>query len=302
MNDYICSGSMRGNLAPGSSSNRGIDLTSSSIFDFSTPVSAQHQNNLSHVPLECSPTNSCAHLNEFYIQSPTAVSPEPIATHRSGSRKRNFSDSDNEEPPLSNRRRSVRATGREQPFACPFYKWDPKRHQDCDRYTLRRIKDVKQHIYRLHCKPELYCSRCFETFKCSNDRDYHVREGRCALKSMSNFDGITEAQKKLLKDCGTRGTKKTQQWMEIWEVIFPGVQHPRSPYLEDGRTELMSSMRTFWEHNASSIITNCFGGDAQYVHPEQVKNVIDSVFNHFGARWTEWDLVPDEEPKFATCN
>jgi hypothetical protein len=35
-------------------------------------------------------------------------------------------------------------------LACPFYKHDSLKHQDCLAYRLRRIKDVKQHLYRKH--------------------------------------------------------------------------------------------------------------------------------------------------------
>ncbi|KAI1125332.1 hypothetical protein F5Y10DRAFT_284394 [Nemania abortiva] len=182
-------------------------------------------------------------------------------------------------------------------LACPFYKRDPQRHQECGKYTLRRIKDVKQHIYRLHCKPELYCSRCYVDFKWSSERDHHIREGRCPLKEMPNIDGIiTENQRKELKDCGSRGLSKEQHWMELWNIIFPGACPPRSPHIEDGQIELLSSLRSYWYDNTTDIIAMAFGEQelksADYV---RTMEIVDIILKHFEAKLTSWNLNMDRE-------
>ncbi|KAI1423166.1 hypothetical protein F5Y12DRAFT_759136 [Xylaria sp. FL1777] len=179
--------------------------------------------------------------------------------------------------------RSSRGTGRERPLACPFHKKDPQRHQGCAKYTLRRIKDVKQHIYRLHCKPELYCSRCFQNFKCFNERDHHIREGGCTKNKVPDLEGIiSEDQRKELKYCGSRGTSKQQQWVKLWEVIFPGTKPPQSPHIENDQAELLSCLRSYWDGNAGEIIAKYLGEhDPVCLNPDQIRSVVDSILDHF---------------------
>ncbi|KAI3335800.1 hypothetical protein F4824DRAFT_463599 [Ustulina deusta] len=200
---------------------------------------------------------------------------------------------------LVNCGRSPRETGGESLLACPFHKKDPQRYQDCGKYTLRRIKDVKQHIYRLHCKPELYCSRCFTTFKCLDERDYHIREGGCTKREVPSFDGtISEDQKKELKDCGGRGTSIQEQWTKLWEVIFPGTKPPRSPHIENDQATLLSCLRSYWDGNAGEIIERSLGEhdpESECLNSSQIKGVVDSILDHFGTNPTQWDLTSNRE-------
>ncbi len=74
-------------------------------------------------------------------------------------------------------------TARNKPLlACPFYKWDAHKYHDCLRYGLRRIKDVKQHVYRRHTKPDLYCAVCYQVFSSADARDAHVRGMDCSQR------------------------------------------------------------------------------------------------------------------------
>ncbi|KAI0864272.1 hypothetical protein F4860DRAFT_437467 [Xylaria cubensis] len=222
-------------------------------------------------------------------------------SHGKGPRKRSSPGNDEceggEDTNLTNCGRQPRDNGGGRLLACPFHKKDPQQHQDCGKYTLRRIKDVKQHIYRLHCKPELYCSRCFASFKCSNERDNHIREGGCILQEVPNHDGIiSDNQRKELKECKSRGTSKQQQWMELWDVIFPGVKRPRSPYIESGQAELLSSLRTYWDSNADEIIAKSNGKHNQeFLASSQIREVINIILDHFETDRTNWDLTTDGE-------
>ncbi|KAK5633659.1 hypothetical protein RRF57_009373 [Xylaria bambusicola] len=177
---------------------------------------------------------------------------------------------------------SIRRVSAEWPLACPFHKKDPQRYRACGKYTLRRIKDVKQHIYRLHCRPEIYCSLCFEKFKSSDERDCHTREGRCTKKAVPIADGtISEDQKRKLKDCGSRGMSKQQQWMKLWEVIFPKVKHPGSPYAENDQAAMLSRIRDFWGDNAREFITRFLGDhDWECLAPTHISQIIGSFLDY----------------------
>ncbi|KAI0471199.1 hypothetical protein F4859DRAFT_515422 [Xylaria cf. heliscus] len=261
-----------------------------------------------------------AKISEISLSAQTASSGK-------GPRKRPSSGDDGcdggEDANLTNCGQPPRDNGGERLLACPFHKKDPQRYQDCSKYTLRRIKDVKQHIYRLHCKPELYCSRCFENFKCSNERDHHIREGGCALQDMPKRDGIiSDSQRKELKECRSRGTSKQKQWMELWNVVFPGAKPPRSPHIESGQAELLSSLRSYWDGNADEIIARSvgkhdpeclnsghdsrFSSASAYIGQHypmpisrgvvgHIRDVVDIILDYFESNPTNWDSTTNKE-------
>ena len=41
-------------------------------------------------------------------------------------------------------------------FACPFYKLDPNVYQDCRRFGISRVKDMKPHLQRKHSSQASY--------------------------------------------------------------------------------------------------------------------------------------------------
>lgn len=142
-------------------------------------------------------------------------------------------------------------------LACPFQKRDPSRHQKCFALSLQRIKDVKQHLFRCHMKPEYYCAVCYVVFDTADDRDRHSRWRGCEeLDSpcLPQFGGITEDQRKQLSEKSLRTMDVKQQWFQIWSVIFPDIEAPRSVYLGDCLEEMIPVLRTKWERQRSSIM------------------------------------------------
>ncbi|KAF6789345.1 hypothetical protein CSOJ01_14824 [Colletotrichum sojae] len=79
-------------------------------------------------------------------------------------------------------------------FACPFSKKDPMKHRDCYRFTLNRIRDVKQHLVRCHRVP-LYCPRCMDTFPDEELRDIHIRDVDCPRRQFVRLDCVTDSQR-----------------------------------------------------------------------------------------------------------
>ncbi|KAI8952595.1 hypothetical protein F4801DRAFT_540608 [Xylaria longipes] len=267
-------------------------LFNSSLYD-----QPHEQNPLSQENATKPLINSCSDPIEYGANIAERNPPAQAASSGKGPRKRSSSRDDEcdgvEDTILTNCGRLPRDNGGERLLACPFFKKDPQRYQDCGKYTLRRIKDVKQHIYRLHCKPELYCSRCFENFKCSNERDHHIREGGCTLKEVPNRDDvISDNQRKELKECGSRGKSKQQQWMELWDVIFPGAKRPRSPHVEDGQGELLSSLRSYWDGNADEIITKSIcKRETECLNSSWIREIVDIILDHFETNPANWDLA-----------
>ncbi|KAN0095845.1 hypothetical protein V8E51_016556 [Hyaloscypha variabilis] len=168
-------------------------------------------------------------------------------------------------------------------LACPFYKRDPHKYQDCLSYQLRRIKDVKQHVYRKHSKPEFYCSRCFQIFSTASDRDLHTRPASCEMHTDPQYDGITTEQKKALAIYVNRGKRLEDQWYDTYDIIFPSEARPKSVYVGNYFEEVIPLLRTFWDTRQSGIISNIaesgyFDGG---VDQGSINAIMNTVFDQF---------------------
>lgn len=148
-------------------------------------------------------------------------------------------------------------------LACPFYKHYPFQHRKCLALSLRRPKDVKQHIYRSHTMPEFYCARCFHIFHSATDRDTHWRESVCDRLDgplLLQFQGITEDQRKLLNEKSPRELDVEDQWFQIYGIIFPGSERPRSAYVGNCLEEIVPLLRKKWDTQGSKITARTVGG------------------------------------------
>ncbi|KAM0812563.1 putative C2H2-type domain-containing protein [Seiridium cardinale] len=166
-------------------------------------------------------------------------------------------ESDGEDKRNSKGRKKSNSTRNEEPLlACPFYKRFPGKHHDCSRYVLKRGKDVKQHLKRLHTTPALYCARCYQTFCNTKDRDEHARDAKCPILHDPQFEGVTEDQRKKLEQSMKRSKSLEEQWHIIWDVIFPGVEHPQSAFMGNPQTEAVSLLRDLWNRRGFDILAS----------------------------------------------
>ncbi|KAI0152790.1 hypothetical protein GGR57DRAFT_469103 [Xylariaceae sp. FL1272] len=125
-----------------------------------------------------------------------------------------------------------------RPFACHFGLFDSAKHRDCLSRPQKRISDIRTHIRRKHlCQEESYCPRCFRTFE--NDtlldqRDAHIRQRTCqSIDFPSTFTTQTQWDQMQAASEGRIGSNAKERWYVIWDILFPGIQHPASPYLDD---------------------------------------------------------------------
>lgn len=147
-------------------------------------------------------------------------------------------------------------------LACPFYKHYPFQHRKCLALSLQRPKDVKQHIYRSHIKPEFYCARCYYIFHSATERDTHWREKLCdRLESpvLLQFQGITNEQRKLLNEKSPRELDVEAQWFQIYRIIFPGSELPRSAYVGNCLEEIVPLLRKKWATQGYKIMARAVG-------------------------------------------
>lgn len=139
-------------------------------------------------------------------------------------------------------------------LACPFYKKDKIRHFDCWRYKLRRIRDVKQHIYRRHTQP-YYCPVCHSIFTEITQRDAHIISRSCQPSDETAvLEGITSEQKQRLNERVHKTISESDQWFQVWEIIFPGATRPSSPYVGNDMVEVTDMLRDFWQIHGTEFV------------------------------------------------
>lgn len=173
-------------------------------------------------------------------------------------------------------------------FACPFQRASPQKHHRCLKYTLNRIKDVKQHIYRQHSQPHFYCARCYETFTSSGSRDVHSRRADCEKRDPPQFEGISEQQRNELKKTSPKRKPLHEQWFEVWDVIFPKLQRPQSAFLGSYVEETVPLLRDIWNSKKAEIISGVLDsrGTGDGVDSHLLAAVMSSVFDRFEAETT----------------
>lgn len=182
-------------------------------------------------------------------------------------------------------------------FACPFQKSNPEKYHRCLKYTLNRIKDVKQHIYRQHMQPPLYCARCYKVFGSTGDRDEHTRRAQCGNQEPPQFEGISELQRIELKKSSPKKKSLQEQWFEVWDVIFPGRQRPQSASIGNYVEEMVPLLRDLWNKRRMEIISDVIdsrsGRDG--IDNQLLADVMSSVFDRFEAETTRSCQVTSTE-------
>jgi hypothetical protein len=140
------------------------------------------------------------------------------------------------------------------PLACPYYKKDPIRYRRCYSHVLTRISYVKQHLFRSHKQP-IHCFVCMAAFENDSDLREHTRDQSCERKPYVTPDGMTRDQEETLRKSRADQKKpEKEQWYDIFKTLFPGVELPLSPYVDNDISEDASNLHEFIEARGSEII------------------------------------------------
>ncbi|KAJ2890895.1 hypothetical protein MKZ38_001224 [Zalerion maritima] len=148
-------------------------------------------------------------------------------------------------------------------FACPLYRQNPASYNSCGKYFLRRVKDVKQHILRVHCLPEHFCPMCLEGFDTVNFKVEHMQEKSCELRDLGPDTMPAEKRTELTRLKVARGHSNDAEggaeshWLRMWEIIFPGVRTPSKQlvYLSSPCQESIFVLRYIWDLKGKSILS-----------------------------------------------
>ncbi|KAJ2902700.1 hypothetical protein MKZ38_000210 [Zalerion maritima] len=186
-------------------------------------------------------------------------------------------------------------------FACPFWKKDARKHRACGKLTLTRVKDVKQHLNRSRAHKPHYCSCCYETFPTREALDEHSRARSCPLRSPRLVEGLTEQQSRLLQRRVDRRLSDEEQWYCMWDIIFPGIPRPLSPYVDHDLSEDLAEFREFTASDeAAGIFQEYLASHGyQFTAPragrERTNAIISGGFDIVYNRWLEVGREQDGE-------
>lgn len=149
--------------------------------------------------------------------------------------------------------RRVEATTLRLLFACPFWKSHSNHWRDCFKYKLKRIRDVKQHLRRIHAAC-CYCVRCGQDFHRREDLDTHYGSIPSCDARQFQRKWLSEVQKESLAKRSDPRCTDEEQWFAIWDIVFPGELRPDSPYLDGDLSEDLNSFREFFMTQGPMII------------------------------------------------
>ncbi|KAI0454303.1 hypothetical protein F5B21DRAFT_240005 [Xylaria acuta] len=239
---------------------------------------------------------SCASQNKPLTPSQSAVG-YPKKNHNSRRRGRRGRDGD-DQPPQRQNKPQLGLSNARLPFGCPFYFHDKEEHQNCLNYELKRIVDVRQHIYRFHVQPS-YCPRCGILFQNDTDytqRDTHERQRICeATGDIPRYSGATSDQLGSMSYAATHRCSSTdeERWYAIWDIMFPRIARPPSPYVdirrEWNRIVVHAAIAQYRQNGGPQDFIRQLGVDP--IVPGILNYFLDHFGRHFGDYNTDYNRV-----------
>ncbi|KAK4449699.1 hypothetical protein QBC34DRAFT_404678 [Podospora aff. communis PSN243] len=175
---------------------------------------------------------------------------------------------------------------RERWLACPFWKYDTQRFGICFHIQIDTISRLKQHLVRRHTAGPC-CPRCEEEFNTEIELHVHLIEGTCNHSLRGRIAGLTPNKRlQLVKRSPPRLTR-AEQWFRVFDILFPGVPRPESPYLDDPPPPEVLSFAEFSSTRGPSIIQKILvdreSGVSRDVHgnnfAQAITQAMDTIFD-----------------------
>ncbi|KAF5605698.1 hypothetical protein FPCIR_390 [Fusarium pseudocircinatum] len=183
-----------------------------------------------------------------------ATETSALVQHKDQPPKRAAGDDENEHQQVSRAKKSKRPEESHLRLACPFYKHDPIQYRRCHSHVLKRNSYVKQHLFRCHMQP-IHCDICLSVWPTAEDLREHRRAQVCERREYIAPDGITpEQERKLRSRLGGPNKSESDQWFDIYSIIFPNSERPKSAYLNGELSEDAESLREFMEGRGTNLI------------------------------------------------
>ncbi|KAK5232725.1 hypothetical protein LTR47_006289 [Exophiala xenobiotica] len=180
-------------------------------------------------------------------------------------------------------------------LACPYAKHDPERYSErnttrtetayhkCASKILTDIPRLKQHLYRVHKRPEHTCSSCFACFENAQSRISHERSRSCEIVECPFGEKMNPDQYQAVKRRQV-GQDCVASWFAIFGILFPGAPLPDNPYVECTESlmvgRIVGEFTNFVEHEAprrlaERIGVQIFGVENQAQHQWWLNQVLE---------------------------
>ncbi|KAL0932110.1 uncharacterized protein CTRU02_213062 [Colletotrichum truncatum] len=193
--------------------------------------------------------------------SPTMTGSKPSSRVEKRGRRKDTNDQKNDGTSSSRKRNRPpqfpeHDSESNQRFACPFFLQDRAKHLNCLHFQLKRVKDVKQHIFRKH---RFHCSNCYEIFPDGQELDDHRKVITCQANTWPRDEAIGSSISNQQKDqLGVRASSsltEKDQWFSVWKIIFPHLEQPPSPYLKSEVEEGILMVRDLLARHGSLALS-----------------------------------------------
>jgi hypothetical protein len=174
-------------------------------------------------------------------------------------------------------------------LACPYYKYNPirfsehniqeKHYRGCSSGYLSTISRLKQHLYRVHRRPEFYCRSCFQVFQSEDELDVHTRTRPscepCAPKFAEKMTVEQMAGVKRRKP----GKTPSDTWFAIFRILFPEASLPESPYADSVSTNAIRAFMDHFQRRGQALLSGLIHeqlGSTLVLHSDQ-QRILDSA-------------------------
>ena len=210
--------------------------------------------------------NQVGHAKSSSTSSSSSLSDTKPSSASTGKRRRdhdnndNDNDEDHEDQQRQPSRKKLRHTNTSisidgRLLACPYCKYDPTRYSErnieqknyrgCSSIYLTSISRVKQHLYRVHKRPDYYCACCFSVYQDEAALSVHSRiRPACEVKEACFTEKMATEQVNFIKR-RTIGKTPSESWFEIYKILFPHAPIPETPYVE---TVSPGAIQRFTDH------------------------------------------------------
>jgi hypothetical protein len=206
------------------------------------------------------------HAKSSSTSSSSSLSDTKPSSASTGKRRRNHdsndnnNDEDHEDQQRQPSRKKLRHTSTlisidGRLLACPYCKYDATRYSErnieernyrgCSSIYLTSISRVKQHLYRVHKRPDYYCACCFGVYQDEAALSAHSRiRPACEVKEACFTEKMATEQVNFIKR-RTIGKTPSETWFDIYKILFPHAPLPETPYVE---TVSPGAIQRFTDH------------------------------------------------------
>ena len=192
-------------------------------------------------------------------------------------------------------------------FACPYSKYDSSRYslhnlhekhyRHCSSIFSTSISRLKQHLYRVHKRPEHHCERCFAEFSCHQHLANHIRSQLSCDNIDSPFDEkMTHDQASLIKR-RSRRQSPSEAWFFIYKTLFPMSPLPSSPFAVYTTSPNAQSFRDFFNSQTEGILQS-FRSQVERDMPSiaaRERNALDSILESCLGRMNSEEYASSNE-------